>query len=123
MSLCRKILTARWAALTAATTLLAVPAHAAATQPLNVVAIGDSYASGEVACVTLRNVRHLGIELVIRFVRWVGPRFQRQLPCSDEHKRQPRWPARASLHAQTRPNGHVAAVRDAELAEQSRGRM
>ena len=48
MSSCRKILTAGLTALAAASQLLASPAHAAATaQPLNVVAIGDSYASGE----------------------------------------------------------------------------
>jgi hypothetical protein len=55
MSLIRKIFAGGLVALAATTPLLAVPAHAATTQPLNavaaqplnVVAIGDSYASGE----------------------------------------------------------------------------
>jgi lysophospholipase L1-like esterase len=47
MSLCRKILAAGLAALATATMLLAAPAHAATTQPLHIVTIGDSYASGE----------------------------------------------------------------------------
>jgi serine/threonine-protein kinase len=41
------IITTRLAALAVVSPLLAVPAHAATTQPLNAVAIGDSYASGE----------------------------------------------------------------------------
>jgi lysophospholipase L1-like esterase len=55
MSVRRKIFTAGLVGLAITTPLLAVPAHAATTlpasaiaaQPLNVVAIGDSYASGE----------------------------------------------------------------------------
>ena len=47
MSVYRKILAAGLVALATASPLLAIPAHAATTQPLNVAAIGDSYASGE----------------------------------------------------------------------------